>query len=472
MTALRDGLRPVSGIVPADRRLLVGAVAVTVAAALSAVWFGIAVAGVLAGVLLVVVVARHPVLAVYIYLGTLPFLAGIERGTLFPLVRANEAVLVLVVGAAFTGGWIRYLRGAPTGLHVGPLDLPLAVFVVASAVWPLLSLMLRGIPPSPLELASTMPVLKLAGLLLLARVTVTEERHRLVVMRIVVWTAVVIAVIAVLQAVGFSPVVSALTVWWNEAESPDDGVSGRGTTTFASSIATGDYLVMAVALLTALALRGMVGRRQILVAAPLLAAGVLASAQFSAWLAMAIVATIFLRRSAELRRYARRGLPLIAFAALLGAPAATTRLAEFGSSFGMPRSWLGRWDNLVNFYLPPFDLVHVLLGISPNSVLTAPETWREQIYLEFGYLHLLWVGGLPLLAAFAWLTVAVLRRTDRLRDTPGALGGMAAALHVGWWLVLLLSLIDVHLVLRGMGDLLFVLLGVVAGRADADRPST
>jgi len=32
-----------------------------------------------------------------------------------------------------------------------------------------------------------------------------------------------------------------------------------------------------------------------------------------------------------------------------------------------------------------------------------------------------------------------------------------------WWMVLVLSIIDIHLVLRGCGDLLAVLLAVVTG---------
>jgi hypothetical protein len=109
-----------------------------------------------------------------------------------------------------------------------------------------------------------------------------------------------------------------------------------------------------------------------------------------------------------------------------------------------------------------------VLGVSPNSVLDAPETWRELIYMEYGYLQFLWVGGVPLLAAFVWLSVVVLRYSRRGAADPGPAGAYAAALFAGWCMILVLSLIDIHLVLRGTGELIFVGLAIVGGRADDD----
>jgi hypothetical protein len=156
---------------------------------------------------------------------------------------------------------------------------------------------------------------------------------------------------------------------------------------------------------------------------------------------------------------------------LVGAPAFIERLAGFWDGYGVPRSWLGRWDNLSEFYVPTLlEGGRFLIGVSPNSVLPAPETWRELIYLESGYLQFLWIGGVPLLLGFAWLSVAVLGRTRELRVRADALGASASTLHVAWWLVIVLSVIDPHIFLRGTGDLLFVLLAVVAGSL-ADHPA-
>ena len=114
-------------------------------------------------------VAWRPVLATYLYLATLPFIAGIERGTLFPLVRPNEALLVLLIAGALAGGYVRAVRGAPLKIRLRPLDIPLAVFILLATVWPIGMMLVRGVLPAGSDLLATLPVCKLAGLLLLVR---------------------------------------------------------------------------------------------------------------------------------------------------------------------------------------------------------------------------------------------------------------------------------------------------------------
>ncbi|HSZ30727.1 MAG TPA: hypothetical protein VK784_13360, partial [Pseudonocardiaceae bacterium] len=101
------------------------------------------------------------------------------------------------------------------------------------------------------------------------------------------------------------------------------------------------------------------------------------------------------------------------------------------------------------------------------------------IYLESGYLELLWIGGIPLLAAFIWLSVAVLRRTGKLMaqshgqpqsgGQSGATVAAASALWVCWWFVLIVTVLDPHLTLRGTGDVLFMLMGITTGRLSVQR---
>ena len=129
-----------------------------------------------------------------------------------------------------------------------------------------------------------------------------------------------------------------------------------------------------------------------------------------------------------------------------------------------------RWDNVTHLYLP--ELVEhgrFLVGVSPNSDVVPPDTWRDVVYIESGYLHLLWVGGVPLLVGFIALSVTVLSLTRRLSSRTDGVGACASALNVAWWMVLLLSLTDPHLFMRGPSDLLFTLIGIVGGRAPEER---
>jgi len=83
----------------------------------------------------------------------------------------------------------------------------------------------------------------------------------------------------------------------------------------------------------------------------------------------------------------------------------------------LPSSWLGRIDNLTNFYLPQLAGFHWVLGVRPNSVLPAPETWRESIFLESGVLWFFWVGGIPLFIAFCFFAHRAFVNTGRVART-------------------------------------------------------
>jgi hypothetical protein len=411
------------------------------------------------------------VFATYAYLGTLPIIAGIDRGNLIPLVRPNEALLVVLLAGALIGGYLRWCRGERMPLQANRLDLPLGAFVLMATAWPLLSLMLRGQVPVASDLAAVLPVCKLVAIYLLVRFSVTTDAQLVRCFRLVLWPGAVIALIAILQTLNFGPVVAMLQTVWTP-DSNTAALAERGTTTLGSPIATGDYIIICLTLLICCGARGLLDRRERLGLGIVLGAGVLAAGQFSTWISGLVVAVLILWRFATVRRRALRFLWLVPVAFAFGAPALIGRLQGF-SEYGVPRSWLGRWDNLSSFYLPRFEPINVLLGVSPNSVLPAPERWREVIYLESGYLQLLWVGGLPLLAAFIWLSVAVLRRTSELITRPNgqsdAVWAAASTLWVCWWFVIILTVLDPHLTLRGTGDVLFMLIGITMGRLCVQR---
>jgi hypothetical protein len=441
--------------------------------------------GVLVLVALFAAAVYRPVFATYAYLGTLPIIAGIDRGNLIPLVRPNEALLALLVAGALAGGYVRWCRGERVPLQLHRLDIPIGVFLLMSTAWPLLSFILRGNTPASSDLAAVLPVCKLVAIYLLVRLSVTTEAQLVRCFRLIIWPGAVVAVIAILQTLHFGPIVSMLQAIWTP-DSNAAALAERGTTTLASAIATGDYIIICLTLVICCGARGLLDRRERLVLGFLLGAGVLAAGQFSTWISAVVAAGLILWRFSTVRRTSLRFLWLVPVALAVGAPALIGRLQGFGD-YGVPRSWIGRWNNLSDFYLPRFGFINIMLGVSPNSVLPAPERWRDVIYLEGGYLQLLWVGGIPLLAAFVWLSVAVLRRTSDLMaqspmtlsmtqapvSQPGglssAVGAAASTLWVCWWFVLILTILDPHLTLRGTGDLLFTLMAITTGGLSVQR---
>lgn len=422
--------------------------------------------GIVVGLVLIAACAWRPLIATYVYIATLPIIAGIDRAAILPLVRPNELLLGLLLAGAAFGGYLRFARGATVPLRPHPVDIPLALFVVLSTVWPIASLLLRGQAVTPDDIVAVLPMVKLAALLLLVRLTVTRHEQIVRCIRLVIWPAVVLAVVAILQAVQFGPVIAMLSAVWGLEETAE-GPSQRGSSMLASSIATGDYILIALTLVLCCAARGLMQPRERWGAGLVLAAGVLAAGQFSAWISALVVAALIAWQYPWMLRRAMRYWPLGLLALAAGAPALISRLQGFGEGFGVPRSWLGRWDNLANLYWPQFDATGFLIGVSPDPVLQAPETWRDVVYLESGYLQFVWIGGIPLLLGFVWLAIAVIRHARAASTSSTAVGVCASAALIVWWFVLALSVIDPHLTLRGAGDLIFVLLGLLTARIDA-----
>jgi hypothetical protein len=453
----RQRPRLVGWLVPLAAAMVIG-LGLSAAVVGPAVAVGIAIAIVLLGLC-----AYQPSMAVYIYLASVPIISGIERGLLIPMVRPNEAFFALLLAGAIIGGLVRFGRGDPVPWRPHPLDIPLGVFVVMSVLWPIPSLLLREQSVDLGEYLAVFPVVKLTLFLVLVRLTITTQAQVVRCVRVVAWPASVLALIAILQTLQFGPVLSLLETFWSP-EHTDEGVVERGSSTLASSIATGDYIIIALTIVICCSLNGLLDRRERLVLGLVLGAGVLAAGQFSTWISAGVVAILLLWRHRELRRLWVRLLPLGIIALAVGAPALISRLQGFGDGYGVPRSWLGRWDNVFNIHLPHFDSVRVFMGISPDSVLQAPETWRDVVYLESGYLQLLWVGGVPLLLAFVWLSIAVIRNAARQSSERTAAGACASALVIVWWFLILLTVIDPHLTLRGAGELIFLLLAITSGR--------
>ena len=414
------------------------------------------------GIALVAAAAWRPAIATITYAATVFFVAGIERGAVVPMLRVNEALLVLLLAGACAGVLVRYAAGARLTIRRHPMDRALLLFGGCAVVWPLLWIVFRGRTPAVRDLAAVLPVLKLLAIVVLVRHTIVTVRTRQILVLTLLWTSGILAVIAVAQTRGFGPVLSLLS----HIGEPDGGTEAaeRAATTLASSIATGDVLVIALVMLAACSIRNLIPRPHTIVLAPTLLAGILSAGQFSSWITALVAIGVLVATDRRLVAPLVRYLPVTIVLASLGLPAFVSRVSEFGGEFGVPRSWLGRYDNLTEFYLPRLGNFRFLLGVEPESVLAAPETWRDQIFLESGYLWFLWVGGVPLLLAFVWLARTTVRHCLEARRSDTLLGAMSATLLSTMAMLVVVSVIDNHLTLRGAGDVLFVLIGMVTVR--------
>jgi hypothetical protein len=139
------------------------------------------------------------------------------------------------------------------------------------------------------------------------------------------------------------------------------------------------------------------------------------------------------------------------------------RLIGFAGGTELPSSWTGRLENLQRFVWPELTSgLNWLLSVRPSARIPAPEMWRDWVFIESGYLWLLWTGGLPMLLAFlffCWTALAALLRSRR-EHAPDPIGVAATAALAGLALMTVLMLLDPHLTMRGSADLFFPLLAL------------
>jgi hypothetical protein len=152
-------------------------------------------------------------------------------------------------------------------------------------------------------------------------------------------------------------------------------------------------------------------------------------------------------------------LPVGALAAVALWPVISTRLAGFQSVTGLPTSWTGRLDNLQRFFLPSLMSDHnYFLGIRPSARIPVADMATGFVWIESGYIWLLWGGGVLLLLAFVWFVrAAVVASFPVARSRTDAVGVAATGLLVAVSVMTVLMLFDPHLTYRGSGDELFIL---------------
>jgi hypothetical protein len=437
--------------------LVVGGLALGAAVSVSPL---LAVAAAL-GLLVLVVVAVRPVLGVYAVIVLTPLTAGIDRGTLIPVLRPNEAVLGLVA-AAMLARWVLTLRSVrDIRLRIDPMLGALLALAVLSSVVPLIWLKLRGLPATADDLLYALVLWKFLIVFLVVRGAHLDQGQVWRALQLSVGTAALISVISLLQTAGFGPVVSLLKSYFTSNENTAAITNSRGSSTLGLPIAVADFSMFNLAIVM-----GMIWVRRR--ASPFLVGtgwvltlGVIGAGEFSGFIGLLVaVGTVCaLTRSTLAARFLGLG-------GVLGLPfvwtVIQTRLAGFQSATGLPVSWTGRLTNLHTYFWPVLGAHHnYLLGVRPAARIVAPHRANGFIWIESGYTWLLWAGGIPLLLAFCWFVVVALR-TGRgaLRSPAAPLRVVGLATTTAIAVITVLMVFDPHLTYRGVADELFALLAL------------
>ncbi len=422
------------------------------------------------GLVFIAAVACRPMVGVYSLVALTPLVAAQERGFVVPGLRIHEAILFAVLA----GIGVRFLVGHALGhrvvLRPHRVDIVFAVLAIAGSLLPAIMMIGRGRDITGVGVGQLLVFPRFFLLYMVVRVAVTKaiELRRTI---IVMGTAgLLVSVVALVQTVVLVRVNDLLLRFG--AEQTEHFVVGKTTTTIGNAIMAGMYLSMLLAVALSLLFRDLANRhdpsRQNLKRSLIFAgaAGVyflaaMATGQLSTLIACGLALVVGLvanRRSRYLGV-----IPLVGGAGLLALwPVFSKRLDEFRGFDELPRSWADRVDNLNEFFLP--ELLtddNWLWGVRPVTSTENLDIVTGLVFLESGYLAMLWIGGVFLLfAAVALQITAIQASWQQVRRADPWVAAAAVGTFVGFVAVSLLMLIDSHLTFRASADLLYTLMAL------------
>jgi hypothetical protein len=419
------------------------------------------VAGMLACIAFPILVAR-PEYGAYIILLTNPLIVGIARGQLGSVLRPNEFLLGFVLIATCVRGVL--LVGGHRRSHVSydRLDTALLLLAAAGSLLPVLWRYTRDLTLSEDDLLYAAVLLKYYALFRVFRYAITTPRQVEVCLVMAVASALIAAVIGLLQVSNLFGIPEFLLSYYDQPfEGHTTVLTERATSTVASAFGFADMMIMNIIIALALS-RGSQIFGLLLLVTIILLAGCIAAGGFSGYVGLVAALLAFGFISGRFGQLLPIGIASGGLAALLLQPVIAHRLEGFQGQDGVPNSWAARWDNLQTYFFPDlFTHGNWVLGVRPAPRIPALETWREFVYLESGYLWLLWIGGIPFVAAFVFFAIVSLRTLQRVaRERTDAVGVAATAAFSYLVATIVTMLFDPHLTLRGSADLFFPLLAL------------
>jgi murein biosynthesis integral membrane protein MurJ len=426
----------------------------------------------LAALLLITAVALRPALATYLLVGLTPLIAGIDRGLAIPVLRPNEALLVLVGAGLIARGVIRATGGGSLRPKLDTLDISLLLLAFTSSVLPLMWMLARHQEIVQDDVLYAVMMWKYYGIYLVARNSVRTARQVRRCLWISMISASVVSVVAILQSLQLFGVTHFLTTYYASYGYTAAILNNRGGATLSLPIAVADLMTFNLAIAAGYLVRRRGHRLLLLGMAVLFVMGAFSSGEFSGAIGL-FLGVIAVGVLTHRFRLIAAVLPAFAGAGLALRPVIEKRLQGFGSASGLPVSWIGRLHNLTTYFWPKlFSDGNFILGVRPAARVATAARAAGYIWIESGYTWLLWSGGIPLLLAFLYFLWVAWRRNIALVRERTDVGVAALALCVALVGIGVLMIIDPHLTYRGSADLVFLLLGITASAGSTERART
>jgi putative peptidoglycan lipid II flippase len=417
-------------------------------------------------------VFARPAVAAYLIIFLTPLTAGIDRGTIMPVLRPNEALCALV-GTALAVRWVVTVRTGSVRLpRWNAIDAAFLALAVFSSVVPLAMMLARRREIIADDLQYAIVMWKYLAVYLTVRFSITTDRQAYRALTLSLVSACIVCVIGILQALDLFGVPRLLGTLYAPFGVERTLAIGRGSSTLALAAAVADLAILNLAIAIGLLLRGAKHRFLLVVAVMLCLFGTLGAGEFSTvmGLIVAVIALIVVSRATRLIGYA---IPLLVLGGVVMWPVIETRLLGFQSASGVPDSWIVRLRNLNTYFWPELGAHgNWLLGVRPAARVPAAHEEFGYVWIESGYTWLLWGGGIPLLGAYVyWVVVCVRRAGAAARRATGVVSAIGIAIVATVTADVFLMLFDPHLTYRGAADALFGLLAMLRTLTDHPDPA-
>ncbi|MGH2369395.1 MAG: hypothetical protein ACRDI2_14470, partial [Chloroflexota bacterium] len=106
----------------------------------------------------------RPHVAAYLIIGITPLVAGIDRGTLLPLLRPNEALATFLAVVLISRGLLRPRVSGSPRISIHPVEQAIVALAVASSIIPVVWLVARGRELTGDDLSYSLVLWKYLGL--------------------------------------------------------------------------------------------------------------------------------------------------------------------------------------------------------------------------------------------------------------------------------------------------------------------